>query len=404
MLGKLNRYVARLSIFLITVALIAGVVGCGPTQYKLTISSTEGGQVTIPGEDTFTYEEKRSVDLVAQAEEGYQFVNWTGNVTTIANVNAAITTITVDGDYSITANFAPEISENLEIWDWYDLNAIRDNLSGSYILMNDLGSTTAGYEELASDTANGGKGWEPIGTSDDQFTGSFDGQGYEIEDLFIDRPEEDYVGLFGYVGRGGAVQNVGVVNATVAGNGYVGGLVGRSGGIDDSGRIFEGTVGNSYSTGNVTDGGWGWVGGLIGGNAGTVSKSYSTGNVTGHDYVGGLVGYNWRGTVSNSYSTGSVTCVQWDSSECSGGGLVSVNNGTVSNSLWDMQASGQAASDGGTGKTTAEMQDIDTFTDTETEGLDEPWDIIAVAPGETNGAYTWNIIDGETYPFLGWQP
>ena len=67
----------------------------------------------------------------------------------------------------------------IEIWDWYDLHAIRNDLGGDYILMNDLDSTTAGYTELASETANDGKGWEPIGTpdenSDEQFTGSFNG-------------------------------------------------------------------------------------------------------------------------------------------------------------------------------------------------------------------------------------
>ena len=73
--------------------------------YDLTISSTEGGAVTTPGEGTFTYNEGTVLDLVAEAEEGYQFVNWTGDVDTIGNINAAITTITMNGDYSITANF-----------------------------------------------------------------------------------------------------------------------------------------------------------------------------------------------------------------------------------------------------------------------------------------------------------
>jgi hypothetical protein len=72
------------------------------------------------------------------------------------------------------------ISQNLEIRTWYDLNAIRFNLDGHHILMNDLDSTTAGYTNLASDTANQGKGWQPIGSGIitlDEFTGSFDGQG-----------------------------------------------------------------------------------------------------------------------------------------------------------------------------------------------------------------------------------
>ena len=74
-------------------------------QYDLTISSTEGGSVTEPGEEVFTYGEGALVDLVAEAEEGYRFVEWTGDVSTIADVYAATTTITMNGDYSITANF-----------------------------------------------------------------------------------------------------------------------------------------------------------------------------------------------------------------------------------------------------------------------------------------------------------
>jgi len=303
------------------------MVGCGPAQHNLTISSTEGGEVTTPGEGTFTYDEGTVVNLVAEADEGYQFVNWTGNVSAIADVNATATNITMNDHYSITANFAPEIPENLEIWDWYDLDAVRDNLGGNHTLMNDLDSTTAGYEELASPTANGGKGWQPIGSFWSYYglTGTFDGQGYEIRDLFINRPDEMCAGLFVLVDEGGRIEDIGVVNATVTGHAY--------------------------------------VCGLVGGNAGTVSDSYSTGNVTGYSGVGGLVG---------------------------------VNRAAVSNSFWDMETSGQPTSDGGTGKITAEMKSIATFSGA-------GWNIIAVAPGSTNTTYIWNIVDDQTYPFLSWQ-
>jgi len=73
--------------------------------YGLTISSTTGGNVTTPGEGTFTYDVGEVVNLVATPATGYQFDNWTGNVITIANVNAATTTITMNGNYGITANF-----------------------------------------------------------------------------------------------------------------------------------------------------------------------------------------------------------------------------------------------------------------------------------------------------------
>jgi hypothetical protein len=301
----------------------------------------------------------------------------------------------------------------IEIEDWYDLHAIRNNLDGNYVLMNDLDSTTAGYTELASKTANGGRGWEPIGTFDDQFTGSFDGQGYEIRDLFINRPDENYVGLFTHISwtrhidNVGVVENVRVVNADVTGSAQVGVLVGHN----------EGLVNNSYSSGSVT--GDSRVGGLVGWNQATLSNSYSSCSVTGDSRVGGLVGDNWyyRGILSNSYSTGSVTgsaqvgglvgvnfygnvTHSYSTGSVTGssqvGGLVGYNKATVGNSFWDTETSGQATSDGGTGKTTIEMQNIATFSGA-------GWDIIVVALDQTNNAYIWNIVDGETYPILNWQ-
>jgi len=307
--------------------------------------------------------------------------------------------------------------------------------------MNDLDATTAGYEELAGGNANAGKGWKPIMSDNFGFSGSLDGQGYEIRDLFIDRPDEDRVGLFAL--SAGLIQNVGVVNIDVTGRQWVGSLVGMSfpeGGIRSSystgsvagdqgvgglmghnlwlhtvtdsyfvgsvvghrevgglvGANYEGIVAHSYSAGNVT--GEEDVGGLAGANSGILSNCYATGSVTGKWWVGGLAGIN-RGVVENSYSAGSVA------GELAVGGLVGVSESgsTVSNSFWDVETSGQATSDGGTGKTTAEMMDIDTFTDMDTEGLNEPWDMIAVVPGETSAAYAWHIVDGQAYPFLGWQ-
>ncbi len=84
----------------------ANFVSTGPTQYSLTISSSAGGSVTTPGEGTFVRNAGTVVNLVATPDYYYHyFVNWTGDVGTIADVNAASTTITMNGDYSITANF-----------------------------------------------------------------------------------------------------------------------------------------------------------------------------------------------------------------------------------------------------------------------------------------------------------
>ena len=207
-----------------------------------------------------------------------------------------------------------------EIRNWYDLDAVSDNVRGSYILINDLDSTTAGYEELAGTTANEGKGWQPIAVNN-TFVGSFDGQGYEICDLFINRPDESDVGLFAFVETGGVIENVGIANGDITGYEAVGSLVGYN----------RGTVRNSYAHGNVA--GNLDIGSLVGVNDGTVSNSYSSGTLTGADSIGGLVGKN-DGTVSTSYSSGSMT------GNNSIGGLVGKNDGTVSTSYSNATAEG----------------------------------------------------------------
>jgi len=73
--------------------------------YSLTISSTEGGSVTTPGDGTSVHAANTTVDLIAEPSEGYQFLEWTGDVSTIADVNAASTNITMNASYSITATF-----------------------------------------------------------------------------------------------------------------------------------------------------------------------------------------------------------------------------------------------------------------------------------------------------------
>jgi hypothetical protein len=76
-----------------------------PVMATLTVSSTTGGSVTIPGEGSFSYPIGTEVSLVAEAESDYYFVYWSGDVSTFADVDAIETTIIINGDYSITANF-----------------------------------------------------------------------------------------------------------------------------------------------------------------------------------------------------------------------------------------------------------------------------------------------------------
>ena len=273
------------------------------------------------------------------------------------------------GSYTVGLN-DPELSQNLEIRTWYDLNAVRDNLSGNHILMNDLNS----------------KANPPIYHG---LSGTFDGQGYEICDLFINNPDESLIGFFRYVNEGGIIKNVGMVNFTVNGYNMVGSFAGQNNG---------GTIMNCYSIGDVT--GQAAIGGLVGRlYSGTISNSYSTGSVTGESStgIGDLVGQQHpECTISNSYSTCSVVGGSVGSGDI--GGLVGDNYyvENVISCFWDTETSGQSTSGGGTGKNTTEMQKIATFSSA-------GWNIIAVALNETNPDYIWNIVNNVTYPFLGWQ-
>ena len=147
---------ARVTILLITVALIVGLVGCAPaptpTRYNLTMAVAPAGSGNATDlTNASPYTAGTSVSIQAVAAAGYQFVNWTAPAGTFTNASAAQTTFTMPPhDATVTANSALKPAE---IRTWYDLDAIRDNLCGNYTLMNDLDSTTAGYEGLASPAA-----------------------------------------------------------------------------------------------------------------------------------------------------------------------------------------------------------------------------------------------------------
>jgi hypothetical protein len=225
------------------------------------------------------------------------------------------------------------------------LQGINGNLSGNYVL-------GANIDASATTNWNSGAGFDPLGDIITRFTGNFDGLGHTISNLYINRPTENYIGLFGYVGNVGSavIRNVGVTDIDITGRDYVGGLIGN---------LYTGTVSNSYSTGSIKGIISGsYVGGLIGENSSsTVSNSYSTVNAGGGNNaeVGGLVGHNHRGTVSNSYSTGNAI----GGNSAYVGGLVGKNGGTVTNSYYDKEANIGTMNDAlGYGKTTAELMTL----------------------------------------------
>jgi hypothetical protein len=133
----------------------------------------------------------------------------------------------------------------------------------------------------------------------------------------------------------------------------------------------------------------------VGYNEGVVTYCYSAAAVSGSWEVGGLVGCNYYGTVTQCYSTGAVS-----GTGANVGGLVGDNTawwgveGIVRQCFWDTQTSGQAASDGGTGKTTAEMQTAATF-------LNAGWDFVDETANGTDDI--WWILEGKDYPRLWWE-
>jgi len=90
---------------LIAAALISGTASCVSAACELTVASGPGGSVVAPGNGTFLHAEGDVVDLIAVPDPGYRFVNWTGDVDTVADVEAAETTVVIRGNSAITANF-----------------------------------------------------------------------------------------------------------------------------------------------------------------------------------------------------------------------------------------------------------------------------------------------------------
>jgi hypothetical protein len=202
------------------------------------------------------------------------------------------------------------------------------DLDANYTLANNIdASNTVNW--------NAGLGFDPVGYSTNSaysspnygFMGTFNGASHTITGLTINRPTEDYVGLFGAT-LNANIHDVGVVNGNVSGRGQTGLL---------SGFTMGTTITNSYTTGLVSGGGAG-VGSGLGGLVGwflsgtNIIGSHSDADVvsTGSSYVGGLVGHTaFSGTIQNSYATGDVTAL---SANPVGGLAGHINGVSITNS------------------------------------------------------------------------
>jgi len=281
-----------------------------------------------------------------------------------------ITTITptfVDFDGGSGTSADPYQISNVD-----QLQAIQTNLSAHYEITCDINASK-------TSTWNDNSGFEPIGETNSEFTGSINGNGYKISNLTVHKGNTvDNVGFISI--NSGLIENLGFENISIRGDESVG-LIGVN---------WGGTVSECYVHGEVfTDNRFGYdrrIGGLIGvvddGYISTVKNCYANVSVSGKEYVGGLVGifkgkiYGTEGICENSYSIGDVSGNDYV------GGLTGMSwQVNYISSYWNINTSGQTTSDGGTGLTDTEMQTRSNFVN---------WDF-------TN---TWQM---GTYPVFTWQ-
>ena len=251
---------------------------------------------------------------------------------------------------------------------------------------------------------NSGGGWNPLGTSSNQFSADFKGNGNTINNLFINRSSTWDQSLFGVVHANARIETLGVTNANVTGDSYIGILA----------SLNQGEIVACYTTGKVTGSGEQRAGGLVGSlNGGSIASSYSTAYVSGGTVttrIGGLLGYRYNGSVTDSYATGRVS-----GSTTTVGGLIggsrAAASGTVSNSYWDTSTSGCVTggsdgcttSAGGTGKTTRQLQSVTSYT-----GIYANWNIDLDNADADNDATTgkdnpWTFGNKMQYPMLDYK-
>ena len=302
------------------------------------------------------------------------------------------------------------------------LNNVKFDLTASYKLINNIDLENIDFV--------------PIGNEEAPFTGTFDGNGYAIQNLKINQQSRSYVGLFGSINNA-TVKNLSIVDANIIGSNYTGGLSGYSN--------YSSTISNCSVTGSSTITGSMHTGGLVGYGSGlidkcftttdvtsqsqnigglvgsayyplTIKECFTTGNIKASSIVGGIVGRNISVTnnakglnMQNCYSLSNIEATQTSSSYAGGllghskndtinccyfagtingadlykGALIGYTNSSTSditNDYFDTNVTGFTSSSNAA-KTTIEMKEKNTFVG---------WDF----------ANTWAIDEGSTYPYF----
>ncbi|HPX58560.1 MAG TPA: hypothetical protein PLY48_06480, partial [Candidatus Cloacimonas acidaminovorans] len=304
------------------------------------------------------------------------------------------------------------------------LNNVR-NYPGAFFLQTD-------DIYLNVEPYNSGFGWLPIGTQSAPFTGSYNGNNFHIYHLYINQPEGNNLGLFGYA-HSAVLKNITLKDVYINGKDYIGALIGSATECFIESCSSEGTITGASVTGglvgslelschlekcfaNCVVSGQFATGGLCGYSKGAseIYSSYSKGTVTGNNATGGLVGIQGNSTLSQCFSTSAVQG-NWGAggllgvndtqslvSYCYSLGSVTGNSNTggligrnvVSETLfsyWNVETSGQTISAGGNSRTTAEMTypyAANTYVD---------WDLTEIWQPDTQ-----YFVNGG-YPYLQWM-
>lgn len=231
----------------------------------------------------------------------------------------------------------PYLITNARELDW-----VRKAPNKHFLMTQDINLSKRLGTSKAPGEIYGAEGWLPIGNWDAAFTGTFDGGGFTISGLWINRGETYRVGFFGYIGDESIIKNLTVEipeGEVVTGRDYVGGLLGLGN--------TNTTLQNCRVTGGGKVTGTNNIGGLVGYMYGSILRSAATVEVSGSDQIAGLVGTLHNGSATQSYATGQVT-VSGDPGD--GGGLVGkLNSGSLFQcyALGDIERAGKNQQIGG---------------------------------------------------------
>jgi hypothetical protein len=241
---------------------------------------------------------------------------------------------------SFSGNGSGTEEDPYQITNVQQLQEMNDDLDAHYILMNDIDASetrewNVGDHDGDSRTTDSAMGFEPVGTYEEEnpmvgFTGSLDGKYFTIYNLFINRPAEDNVGLFGFMSGSTRIKSVIMSNADITAKDYTGILIGRIETLENSNIYIDSCSTNGIIRGDT------FLGGFIGftkNNEGRMIIKNSLSNVEVYgidlvryvgDRVGGFCGES-NGAIYNCKSSGYVE------GDAFVGGFCGINGDTISN-------------------------------------------------------------------------